>query len=76
MTKLAPVRLVGFVLGIWFLGAALGNKLAGVLGSGFTASEPEALAAYFLWQAALVAVAAIALLALAPWVRKLMAGVE
>jgi POT family proton-dependent oligopeptide transporter len=32
MTKLAPARLVGLVLGVWFLGAAWGNKLAGVLG--------------------------------------------
>ena len=35
MTKLAPARAVSLVLGVWFLAAALGNKLAGVLGSGF-----------------------------------------
>ena len=76
MTKLAPYRLVGLVLGVWFLGSALGNKLAGVLGSGFSATDPGALAANFLWQAVLVGVAAAALLALTPWVKKLMAGVE
>ena len=32
MTKLAPDRMTGLVLGIWFLAAAFGNKLAGVLG--------------------------------------------
>ena len=35
MTKLAPQRLVGLVMGIWFLAAALGNKLAGVLAGEF-----------------------------------------
>ena len=34
VTKLAPARLVGIMMGVWFLGAALGNKLAGYL-SGF-----------------------------------------
>jgi proton-dependent oligopeptide transporter, POT family len=35
MTKLAPPRLVGLIMGIWFLAAALGNKLAGVLAGDF-----------------------------------------
>ena len=39
MTKLAPASLVGLVLGVWFLAAAWGNKLAGVLGGGFTATD-------------------------------------
>ena len=29
VTKLAPMRLVGFLMGVWFLSNALGNKLAG-----------------------------------------------
>ncbi len=76
MTKLAPARLVGLVLGVWFLGAALGNKLAGVLGGGFAASDPGALAAFFLRQAAFVAVAALLLAALVPWLKRLMGGVR
>jgi POT family proton-dependent oligopeptide transporter len=75
MTKLAPVRAVSLVLGVWFLAAALGNKLAGVLGSGFTATDAQSLASFFLWQAGLVAVAALALFALTPWVKRLMGGV-
>mgnify|MGYP000122493989 CR=1 FL=1 len=31
MTKLAPQRLLGLVMGIWFLGSSLGNILAGLL---------------------------------------------
>jgi proton-dependent oligopeptide transporter, POT family len=75
MTKLAPRGMMGLILGVWFLGAALGNKLAGVLGGAFTASDPGALAGHFFWQAIVVALAALALLALTPWVKKLMGGV-
>jgi len=76
MTKLAPMKFVGLMLGVWFLAAAWGNKLAGVLGSGFTASDAENLANFFLQQALLVAVAMLLLLALVPWVKKLMSGVH
>jgi POT family proton-dependent oligopeptide transporter len=76
MTKLAPVRMVGLILGVWFLAAAWGNKLAGVLGGAFTATDGMALAHYFLWQAALVAVATVVLVALTPWVKRLMGGVR
>ena len=44
MTQLAPAALVGLVLGVWFLAAAWGNKLAGMLGSGYTSTDPAALA--------------------------------
>ncbi len=76
MTKLAPVRAVGLVLGIWFLGAAFGNKLASVLGSGFTATDPQGLADFFLQQSALVAVCAGLLLLATPWLKRLMNGVR
>lgn len=76
MTKLAPARAVGLVLGIWFLGAALGNKLASLLGSGFSATDPEALSSFFLTQGLIVLALAAALLAMVPWVKRLMAGVS
>ena len=76
MTKLAPVRFVGLILGAWFLAAALGNKLAGVLGGGFLASDPEALSHFFLKQAMTVIVAAAVLAALVPWMKRLMGGVK
>lgn len=75
MTQLAPRRAVGFVLGIWFLSFALGSKLAGVLGSGFTATDPGALAWSFAWQAGLAAAAALAFFALSPWIKRLMGTV-
>ncbi|WP_438480035.1 peptide MFS transporter [Oleiharenicola lentus] len=76
MTKLAPARLLGLVMGIWFLAAALGNKLAGVLATGFNSEDAPALAKFFSNQAILVGVATLALFALVPWVKRLMGGVR
>lgn len=76
MTKLAPARLLGLVMGIWFLAAALGNKLAGLLASEFDASSPDALATFFWHQALWVGAATLVLFALVPWVKRLMGGVR
>ena len=76
MTRLAPPHLVGLVLGVWFLAAAWGNKLAGILGSGYTSTDPSALAVFFLQQAAMVGVATLALLLLVPWLKQLMGEVR
>ena len=43
MTRIAPPEMTGLVLGIWFLAAAFGNKLAGDIGGAFTATDPDAL---------------------------------
>lgn len=76
MTKLAPARMTGLVLGIWFLAAAFGNKLAGILGRNFPATDPDALAGYFMEQAAMVFLCAALLFALSPWVKRLMGAVR
>jgi POT family proton-dependent oligopeptide transporter len=76
MTKLAPPNLVGLVLGVWFLAAAWGNKLAGILGGGYDGTDPRGLAIFFLQQAAMLGVAALVLLALVPWLKRLMGGVR
>ncbi len=76
MTKLAPARITGLVLGIWFLAAAFGNKLAGILGRNFDATDPDALAQFFTEQALLVLVCACVLFALSPWVKRLMGNIH
>lgn len=76
LTKLAPGNLVGLVMGIWFLAAALGNKVAGLLAGEFTATDAGALSKFFLIQAGWVGVAFIALVAVTPWVKKLMGEVR
>ena len=76
MTKLAPARLLGLVMGIWFLAAALGNKVAGVMAGHFDSTDGVALSGFFLKQALWVGVATVALLACVPWLKRLMGGVK
>jgi POT family proton-dependent oligopeptide transporter len=76
MTKLAPPRLVGLMLGVWFLAAAFGNKLAGILGGGFASHDPQLLANFFINLAGMGAAAAVAMFAVTPWMRQLMSGVK
>ncbi len=73
VTKLAPARIVGFMMGWWFLSIAVGNKLAGMAGGRF---ETLPLPKLFGAVAAVTFVAALLLLAITPWLRKLMGGVR
>lgn len=43
VTKLSPPKLVGIMMGVWFLAASLGNKLAGYLSSFFVSNNPSRL---------------------------------
>ncbi len=72
MTRLAPERLAGVMLGVWFLADALGNKLAGVMAGEFTSADPSRLAQFFEVQALAIAVAAVAMFALVPLLRRWM----
>lgn len=76
MTKLAPARLLGSIMGVWFLASALGGKLSGVLAGDFKSDNPAELPAFFLQQALWVGGATIVLFALVPWVKRLMGGVR
>ena len=49
------------MLGVWFLAASWGSKLAGILGSRFPSDAVDALAWFFLEQALLVAFASVVL---------------
>ncbi len=55
VTKLAPVRMVGLMMGIWFLGASFGNKVAGWVAGFFDVVPPYRL---FLYNALVTIVAA------------------
>ncbi len=73
MTKLAPKSRVSQMMGIWFVAAALGNLMAGLM-----AGQLESLAPSGLFQSVALVVGGggiIALLA-SPGVRKLMGDVE
>ncbi len=75
-TKLAPRHLVGAMLGIWFLGAAFGNKFAGVLAARFGEGETGQLDQFFGQQALAVFALAAVFFVLVPWVRRRMGGVR
>jgi hypothetical protein len=47
MTKLAPPRFVGQVMGLWFLALALGNNLAGQLSGEYDAANLGSLPGLF-----------------------------
>ncbi len=75
-TKLAPQRLAGLMMGIWFLSISLGNFAAGMAAGYFESGSQEALVGLFSKVAALPIIAAIILIALIPWLRKLMGKVR
>jgi proton-dependent oligopeptide transporter, POT family len=72
-TKLAPVKIVGMMLGVWFLADSVGNKAAG-FAAGFISSAP--LPQLFgVIAAVCLAASAVAFLMIKP-VRGLMGGVH
>ena len=76
MTKLAPTRFVGQVMGLWFLALALGNNLAGQLSGEYDAANLSSLPGLFLkicgWSLASAAVMVL----LTPLIKRLMGGVR
>ncbi len=76
VTKLSPPRYVGQMMGVWFMGAALGNLIAGLLAGFFgedsVANMPERFFSIFVFGAG----AALVLLLAARGVRYLMGGVK
>jgi POT family proton-dependent oligopeptide transporter len=75
VTKLAPVKLVGIMMGVWFLAASFGSKLAGYL-SGFYVPQSDTLVKLYGGIAAGLLVSAILLAVLTPKVKKLMGSVN
>ncbi|HSS19644.1 MAG TPA: peptide MFS transporter [Pyrinomonadaceae bacterium] len=75
VTKLAPVKLVGIMMGVWFLAASLGSKLAGYF-SGFYVPQSSTLVKLYGGIAAGLLVSAGLLALLTPRVKKLMGGVN
>ena len=76
MSKLAPPRFVGQVMGMWFLSMALGSNLAGQLSGQYDASHLESLPALFLKIFWYGVIAGLVMLLLTPLVKRMMAGVK
>ena len=73
VTKLAPRRFVGQMMGVWFLAASLGNILAGLLAGEFRADDVDEMPGLYL-QIVFTTVGAGVLLALVAKPLKRLAG--
>lgn len=72
VTKLAPARLVGLMMGAWFLATSLGNKLAGYLSGFFVANDSWQLTKLYGGIAFGLLASAIVLALLTPTIKKLI----
>jgi POT family proton-dependent oligopeptide transporter len=78
-TKLAPVRLVGFAMGGWFLSTGIGNNLSGIFAShisgetGMTVQSAHAGYTQGFW---ILLVGGVLLVLVAPLIQRLMHGVK
>jgi POT family proton-dependent oligopeptide transporter len=70
VSKLAPVRMVGLMMGLWFLATSIGNYLAGQV-AGFYQDDGGVLFRLFGSLAIATIIGAIALALLLPFVRRL-----
>ena len=71
ITKLSPVNRVGQMMGIWFVGAALGNVIAGRIAGGLETLAPSAL---FTTVALTVGGIGLFALLVSPVIKKLIGG--
>jgi len=76
VTKLAPAKVLGLMMGVWFLAASLGSKLAGYLAGFFDANDAGVLTTLYGGIAAGLLLAAGVLAALRPAIRKMMGTVH
>jgi len=73
ITKLSPERRMGQMMGIWFVGSALGNLFAGLVSGTLETMTPAAL---FRTVALITGAVGIAALVLAPQIKKLTVGAK
>jgi POT family proton-dependent oligopeptide transporter len=79
MSKLSPVRMLGLMMGIWFLAMAGGEYVAGMIsaatgseGGGNSPAALERVLDVYTTIGWVAAVAGIAVMAVAPWIKQLM----
>jgi len=79
MTKLAPKKFVGQMMGIWFMASALGNLIAGIVGGNVDPNKLEQMPLLFERTAMSLFIAAVVIAVMVIPIRRLMAtagGVE
>jgi POT family proton-dependent oligopeptide transporter len=75
VTKLSPPQYVGQMMGTWFLGAALGNLAAGLIGGHIGGGEVSAMPGQFLTMAFVAGGAGLVMLLASPVIRRMTGGV-
>ncbi|MEP6743571.1 MAG: peptide MFS transporter [bacterium] len=71
VTKLAPARMVGLMMGVWFLSISIGSYIAGLTTRFFAGNDPAVLTRAFGTFAAITIIAALLLAALTPSIKKM-----
>lgn len=70
MTKLAPEKMVGLMMGVWFLSISMGNYFAGMIAGEFK-PEADVVIGIFSTVAAILIGAAVVLFIISPLIKKL-----
>jgi POT family proton-dependent oligopeptide transporter len=76
ITKLSPARMVGVMMGVWFLSISIGSYIAGRTTQLFQGSTPGQLARAFAIFAVISIVAALLLIVLTPMIKKMTPRTE
>lgn len=76
MTKLAPRRFVGQMMGIWFLAASVGNLVAGLVGGSVDPEKLEQTPTLFTWTTIALLVSAVILGLLSIPIARMMRNTE
>ncbi len=73
VSKLAPARYVGQMMGLWFLATALGNLLAGLFAGSVSAESPAEISGLYLRIVWMAGGGVVLLLLVLPFLKRLMA---
>lgn len=76
VTKLSPPRYVGQMMGTWFMGASLGNLIAGLIGGHVGGSDISEMPAQFMQMLWIGGGAGVLMLILFRPIRKMMGGIK
>ncbi len=77
LSKLVPGRMIGLMFGVFYLAIAIGNKVAGTVGSKIdTLTEQYSLSYFFLLFFIVPAVGGVILIAINPLMKRIMHGVH
>jgi POT family proton-dependent oligopeptide transporter len=76
ITKLAPPRFAGQMMGTWFLGLAVGNLIAGMIGGEISAAEVSELPSKLMTMTLVGAGAGLVMIVFARYIRGWMGGIR